>query len=734
MRNGKSLFSGCALLSFVLIFFPALALGQAGKKATPAKAGGAATASKPWLAIRKPPLPPFHPQQPQRVELPNGMVLFLQEDHELPLIDGSIRIRGGSREEPGDKVGLINIYGHAWRTGGTKSRTGDQLDDFLEIRAAKVETGGGIDSTTLSWSSLKPDFDDVFRVVVELLRQPEFRQDKIDLAKQQLDTAISRRNDDISAITERESTRLGYGRDNAYARIPEYYTVAAVTRDELLQWHNAYLHPNNMILGVVGDFDPKTMEATLRRAFESWPKGPAAQPAKVELHHPSPGVYFIEKEDVNQSELRLVTLGTRRDNPDYFAIQVMNEVLSGGAASRMFSNLRSKQGLAYAVGGGLRAAYDHPGLFRVGLGTKSETTAAALRALREELERLVKSPPTDAEIKRAQDSILNSFVFNFDSKEKVLEERMAYEFYGYPADFLERYRAGIEKTTREEVERVANKYVHPDRMAVLVVGKSAEFDKPLSSFGPVSTIDVTIPQSAPGKKPETAEAPTASNPEGKALMAKVLQALGGEARLQSVKAIRQKASQTRITPQGEVALETDVIIVYPDRLHVTVETPMGEMQQVISPQSAFMSMAGQARDMPASMKVDALKDLRRDPVYVAQHISDPKFTFAGRGAEKIGDLEARVLEIDADGAPTRWSIDPATGHVLRASYRTTGMAGPADQVIEYSDWRSVDGLNFAFRRKVTQNGQPFSSVEVKEIQVNPTVDPKLFEKPPEKSF
>src|SRR6059036_671700 len=144
---------------------------------------GAAAQTAEWQQIKVPPLPAFHPQEPKRVELPNGMVIFLQEDHELPLIDGIARIRGGVRSEPANKVGLVEIYSEVWRTGGTKTQTGDQLDDYLEIRAAKVETGGGPDSTTISFSCLKGDLDDVFKAFVGVLQNPEFRADKIDIAR-----------------------------------------------------------------------------------------------------------------------------------------------------------------------------------------------------------------------------------------------------------------------------------------------------------------------------------------------------------------------------------------------------------------------------------------------------------------------------------------------------------------------------------------------------------------------
>ncbi len=189
----------------------------------------------------------------------------------------------------------------------------------------------------------------------------------------------------------------------------------------------------------------------------------------------------------------MVHLGTTVDTPDYYAITVMNEVFGGSFAARLFTNVRSKKGLAYAVSGSVGTAHDHPGLFSVFTSTKSGTTAAAIDALYEEIDNLKKVPPTAEELQRARESLLNSFIFRVDSRAKVLFEKMTYEFYGYPLDFLERYPAAIEKVTAADVARAAQKYVDRGKLAVLVVGKAADFDRPLSSFGPVTTIDVTIP-------------------------------------------------------------------------------------------------------------------------------------------------------------------------------------------------------------------------------------------------
>ncbi|MBA0086293.1 MAG: insulinase family protein, partial [Acidobacteria bacterium Pan2503] len=193
-----------------------------------------------WKQIPIPTLPTFHPKEPKRIELQNGMVIFLTEDHELPLIDGVARIRGGSREEPANKAGLVQLYGETWRTGGTKNQTGDQLDDFLEARAARVETGGGTDSTTIGWSCLKEDFDDAFKVFLDVLRDPAFRPDKLDLAQKEAIDAISRRNDNPLQIAARQAAKLAYGADNPYVREPEYSSIAAVQQQDLMSWHKQH--------------------------------------------------------------------------------------------------------------------------------------------------------------------------------------------------------------------------------------------------------------------------------------------------------------------------------------------------------------------------------------------------------------------------------------------------------------------------------------------------------------
>jgi zinc protease len=497
MRTRIGLFA--AIFAVAVTSFSGLAIGQTASPSASAAATGRrgdAGSNAPWTSWKKvpiPPLPAFHPKQPTKITLKNGMTIFLQEDHELPFINGFIMIRGGSRDEPADKTGLTDLYGETWRTSGTADMTGDKMDDILEAKAAKIETNNDTESTSLTWSSFKQDFDQVFGMATNLLLHPEFRADKLALAKQQEYTGIIRRNDDPEEIAEREAELLAYGKNSPYARVPEFATVHAVTLADLTAWHDRTVTPNNMILGVSGDFNTAEMEAKLRSAFEPLPRGTEFETAKTTFPGPTPGVYLAQKSDVNQSNVWIVGLGTERSNPDYYALSVMNTVFSGGFGSRLFQDVRTRLGLAYAVEGAYGASYDHPGLFYVAAGTKSASTVAATQAMLQQIGELKTVPPTAVELRNAKDQVLNSWVFHFDSPEKILRQQATLAFFGYPPDFIEKYRDGIEKVTAADVTRVANKYVHPSKLAILVVGNDAKFGTPLSTLGPVKTLDISIP-------------------------------------------------------------------------------------------------------------------------------------------------------------------------------------------------------------------------------------------------
>jgi len=430
----------------------------------------------------------------EQVTLSNGMRLFLLEDHELPLINISVTIRTGSVYEPAEKIGLASMTGEVMRTGGTMSKTGDELDEELESIAASVETGIGLNSGSASMSVLKQDLDKGLSILADVLMDPAFREDKIQLAKMQAHSMIARRNDSVNAVAGREFDKLIYGPRSVYARHIEHATIAGISREDLVNFHRKYFGPNNAMLAVWGDFDTKQMIEKIEEAFESWKKVnlQLTEVPKVRYEFRKT-VNVVRKDDVNQSNVYMGHIGGLRSDPDYFALIVMNKILGGGFTSRLFRNVRSREGLAYLVFGAYSANYEYPGEFYVGCQTKSESTVYAIRAMIREVEKMREEEVTDEELAIAKDSFLNSFVFNFDTKGEVVNRLMTYEYFGYPADFLLRIKTNVEKVTKADVLRVAKKHLQPDKLQILAVGRPDDFDEPLSVLGPVNEIDITIP-------------------------------------------------------------------------------------------------------------------------------------------------------------------------------------------------------------------------------------------------
>ncbi len=450
--------------------------------------------AKDYKTLKYPKLGEIEIPKIEHVTLANGMKLFLLEDHELPLIKASALIRTGSVYEPADKVGLASITGTVMRTGGTTTKSGDEIDLEMEQIAASVETGIGLNSGSASMSVLKEDVDTGLSMLSDVLMNPVFDEKKIELAKLQLKSAIARRNDDLFNIAAREYKKLIYGKDSPYARHTEYATIDNIKREDLIEFHDKYYHPNNVMLAVWGDFDTPEMVKKIENAFKDWKKsdftpGPVPQ---INYEYKST-VNVVRKEDTKQSTILLGHIGGRMDDPDFFALTVMNEILGGEFTGRLFKNVRSRMGLAYSAFGQYSSYYDRDGLFYAGCQTKSGTTVKATRAMIDEIRKITQAEVTDEELSLARESYLNSFVFNFESNGDIVTRLMTYDYFGYPEDFLQKIKTNVEKVTKADVLRVARKHLHPDKVQILAVGVPEDFDEPMSVFGKVNDIDITIP-------------------------------------------------------------------------------------------------------------------------------------------------------------------------------------------------------------------------------------------------
>jgi zinc protease len=314
-----------------------------------------------------------------------------------------------------------------------------------------------------------------------------------------MDSGIDRRNDDPQGIAEREISSIIYGRDNSYGWSIEHADMARIQRADLQQFYRRDYFPKNGKLSVYRDISAAEMRGQIEALFADWNVDQPPVPTFPEVTaKPAAGVFLAEKSDVTQTFFAMGELsGTLRD-PDYPALEVAVNILGSGFTSRLMSQIRTKLGLAYSIGAGWGANYDHPGTFRIVGSTKSASTTDAILAARAELERMRTAEVSEQELKTAKDSVLNSFVFFFDSPAKTLNRVMMYEYFGYPKDFLFEYQKKVTAVTRADVLRVMREHTNAGNLSIVAVGNPQDFGKPLSAAGKVEKIDLSIPP-APAK-------------------------------------------------------------------------------------------------------------------------------------------------------------------------------------------------------------------------------------------
>ncbi|MEW5764559.1 MAG: insulinase family protein [Acidobacteriota bacterium] len=696
--------------------------------AAPVLAAGAQK-PRPIDALKYPKLNEIKMPAVERVQLPNGLKVILVEDHELPVIQMRALVRGGKVAEPAGKTGLSDLFGESHRTGGVQSLSGDKVDEFLERIGASIESGVSDAYGSLSAKTLKENFDQVLPLYVEFLASPAFAGDKVDLAKTHLNSVIARRNDEVMNIARREILKVIYGAGSPYARQIEYADVENLSREDLLAFHGAYYRPDNAHLAVWGDFDTAAMKDKLAAAFASWKaSGPRPEIPEPFLFPPEPSVNYIEKKDIEQTFLFAGLLGLRLDDPDFPAVNMLSEILGGSMASRLFTQIRTLKGLAYGAGGFMVPAYDHPGAFYFFTSTKPSTTALALETLLDELKKIRVEPVTDEELDRAKKGYLNSYAFEFDSTDKIVNRLLTYDFYGYPADFNARLRDAIEKVTKDDVLAAAKKHLRVEDLAVIAIGIQEKFDRPLSEFGPVKTLDITIPD--PPAKETLPEATPEALEQGKALLRKAA-AASAEKALRSFNDLTTTGNVSVHSPMGAMDLKVKTVFALPGRSHSTIETPMGTMAQVFDGKNAWMAVGNQHRFHPASTAEEMKQGIWLDGGFVLlwQALLDGKVEAQALGKTTFEGQETEEVYLRAPAEKVRLYLSPDGKTVLGARRRVLTQEGPKVMTEIFSDYRDVSGLQIPFKT-VQKDGDKEVGVQVIQTAVvNAGFAPTLFEKP-----
>jgi len=689
------------------------------KPATGAAASGqpaARTAAVPsYRDLKFPALRPIQIPKVATFTLPNGMKLYLLEDHELPAIHGVAQVRTGNLFDPADKIG----------TGGTRTKTGEQLDEQLENIAASVESDIGETAGSVSFFALKENTDEVLGVFKDVLTAPEFRPDKITLARTQLRGGIARRNDDAHDVAEREFADIVYGKDTPYGWDMEYATVDRITRGDLQDFYKRYFFPANIVLGVWGDFDTADMKARIEKLFADWT---VQQPPVPEFPtvggQPAPGTYLAVKKDVTQTFFSIGQLGGEFKDKDYPALVIMADILGGGFRSRLVERVRTKMGNAYDISADWDANYDHPGLFEISGGTKSLSTVETFQAIQEEVDRIRTSEVTDEELKTAKDTALNSLVFAYDTRAKTLRRMLTYGYYGYPPDFIEQYQKALEAVTRADVLRVAKEHLNPAAFTTVAVGNPDDFGHPVNALGSaVTMIDLTIPE----EKLEAAKGDTASREKGKQLLARAQQAAGGADQLAAVKDyLRSFEFQVEPSAGGMLVKETDRWIA-PNYFRQDTVLPAGRISTYSDGRTGWIATPQGAGPLAGAQLKQVQSDLFR--LFFRLLLSD---RIEGRTVNAVDD---NTVEIgDASGQFVRLELNAETGLPQRVLYEVARVGGPPGPPISaaetWEDWREIGGVKVPQKITITQGGQKFAEVKLTENKVNSGVKLEEIQKRP----
>lgn len=656
----------------------------------------------------------------RRVELDNGLTILLTEDRSLPIVRATARIGMGALWDPADHVGLASLTAQTMRSGGAGDLGPDALNEALENIGASVEIGAGNDAASASMTTLTANLGEVLPLFVDVLTAPQFDAEKVDLAKTQTKSGISRRNDSPQGIANRELFERLYAEGSPYAYEPEYYTIDNISREDIVAFHAEYVRPENTLMAVWGDFDAAEMEGLLREAFGSWEGTGAAKPEIPEVaFNEGPGVYTVEKDDTNQSTVLIGHPGSiRLDDPDYPAVVVMNQVLGGGFGSRLFQTVRSDLGYAYSVGGRYSAGYVNPGVFFASTNTSSESTVEAAQAMLEVIEGMKTTPPTLDELALAKDSYLNSYVFRFDTKSEVLGRLLTYEYYGYPEDFLVQLQDGIAAVTAEDVLRVAQQYLRPEDAKILILGNSDDYTTPVSALGTPEEVDITIPTGDPNAAPEASGDAAA----GAALLETVFDALGGKEAWMGLSAYSTTGTSSVQTSFGEVEITSATTIGGPRRFRAEQTTPVGNVLVLIDGDAASVQSGGVEQPTPPGF----IDGLRSQLLF-----SLPYVLMSADALEvvRMPDTEdgLAVLRYTASGVP--WPYDlviGADGRPVRIESTQAGPTGPARLVSTISDYREVNGLMVPFGYSQTSNGEPSSASTLEAFTVNPAITDDTF--------
>nr|WP_320048240.1 pitrilysin family protein [uncultured Desulfuromonas sp.] len=406
---------------------------------------------------------------PETFELSNGIRVYYRQDAELPLVDISVVVESGKITAPPQKAGLAQLLADSLKKGGAGPWDAAAFDTALDALAAPLEVEAGTYTTRCSLSLLKEDTSQGLALLAAMIRQPRFDAGRFEVSRHQMLEGIRRKADHGGALAQQIlMARLYAGHPLAVS--PTLQSVSALSVGDVQRNHQRYFGPANTRIVLTGDVGQEQAKALLEEAFGDWQHDCVSPEVPPLVAQVQPGVVLVDR-PVPQTTILLGELAIEKNNPDLYAVQVMNYILGGGGfSSRLMREIRSNRGLAYSVYSYFSVGRRLPGIFISGAETKNESVGEVVGLMREEMERLGREEITPTELEQAKQSLVNSFVFAFDNRHALATRILDQELFGYPKDYLDQYRQRISAVTIDDVRRVAQRYLHSQQQVVVLIG------------------------------------------------------------------------------------------------------------------------------------------------------------------------------------------------------------------------------------------------------------------------
>jgi len=702
-------------------------------------------------------------------KLANGLQVVLVSQNEQPAVSVRMIVRTGAAQDPKGKMGLAMLTASLLDQGAAQ-RSAEQIADEVDFVGAILGTGAGTDLTYVNAIVMKDSLTFALQMMADVVRRPTFAPEEVERQRQQAMSGLKVAADDPDTVANQVIDRLIYG-FHPYG-LPGSGTaesLATITRQDVIDFHKLYFVPNNALIAVVGDVSADEAMAGLEKAFGDWQAGdvPAFKP--IEPPPPTKRVIVVDRKDAVQTEIRVGQLGIPRRHNDYLAMDQAVKILGGEGANRLQQVLRSQRGLTYGASADLQT-YKTAGGIVAETDTRTEATAEALRLTVDEFWRLQRERVFEGELEGAQAYLAGHFPLTIETPDAIATQVLNQLFYELPLDELQSFPERVKSVSPDEIQRVARSYLHPDRLAVVLVGDADKFVKDLKGVGfgeferiPIDQVDLLSADLKRGgsrigaadssraplhggiaRRPKTlaprpayqqasAQAPAEPSAAEKEQIAAVIKsamaAHGGLDTVVGVKSLISEARTTVTTGNGRVNATTRTSIEYPDRVRVDAKLPEAEVVQVYADGKGWLRDPGGVHDAPAEMLKDFQAGVLRDPIALLRAAGTGQLAVRLLPDETRDGKTLRVLTVSNDAiSSVKLFFDAQRGTLLRLGYDSRGPGALYTEEI-FDDFRSIDGVSIPFKASVVRSGRVVLVRELTDVKINPAIAPDTFARP-----